>query len=123
VDAGSLYRINGSGVATSYQFTLPQGRAQLRVHLVSRPELLHGAGVVTTIVGGIVTILGIAGLVSAPVVDDAAAAADLRTGGWVSTGVGVGIMAVGLTIWLTTHSYATTDDAQTLGSTRSLLAF
>jgi hypothetical protein len=123
VDAGSLYRINGSGVATSYAFTLPQGRDIVHMHFVARTELLHAAGVALTLIGGIVTLLGIAGVVSSPIVSDAAAAADLRVGGWVSAGIGAAIMGAGIATWITTHSYATTDDCQTLGSVRSMLVF
>lgn len=116
VDPASIYRINGSGVATSYDFTLPQGRAALRMHLVPRWEVVHGGGVVLTIVGALVTLLGASSLVSAPVVSDAAASSDLRVGGWIGVGVGAAMMAVGIPLWITNHSFARTDDCRTLGS-------
>ena len=107
VDAGSIYRVNGSGVATSYDFTLPQGRDQLSaLRLVSRSEVLHGTGIVLTVVGSVVALFGTAGLVSAPVVSDAEASTDLRVGGWGGVGVGAAMVVVRIPLWIMSHSFA-----------------
>lgn len=106
VDAASTYRVNGGGVATSRNFSLPPGRDPLRLHLVQRSAVLHATGIVLTFVGGLVAIAGAASLASSPAISDAAAAADVRGFGWVGLGAGVLLMAVGIPTWIATYSYA-----------------
>jgi hypothetical protein len=127
VDAASTYRVNGGGVTTSRNFSLPQGRDALKLHLVGHSALLHGTGVILTFVGGLVALTGVVGLVSSPVLTDAAAAADVRSAGWVGVGIGALLMAIGVPTWIATYSVARTSDGQTLGSSGaaapSLFAF
>lgn len=123
VDANSVFRINGVAVATSYDFTLPPHRDVVRMHLVPRSEVSHGVGVVLTVMGSLVAALGIAGIASVPVVDNPNQAANLRAGAWISLSVGLVALAVGIPMWILNHSFGRTDDGQTLGSARPLLAF
>lgn len=109
VDAASTYRVNGPGVATSRNFSLPQGRDALRLHLVSRSAVLHATGIVLTFVGGILALAGGASLASSPAISDAAAAADVRGLGWVGLGAGALLMAIGIPTWVATYSYARTE--------------
>jgi hypothetical protein len=122
VDAGSIYRVNGSGVSASHDLTLPQGRDLVHLHLVPHSSLLHGAAIALTIVGGIVALFGVAGLVSSPVVRDAAASANLQLGGWIGVGAGAAMMAVGIPTWIATYSYARVDSS-TASPALPLMAF
>jgi hypothetical protein len=116
VDAASTYRVNGSGVSTSRNFSLPPGRDPLKLHLVGRSAVLHSTGIVLTFVGGIVAVTGAVGLFSSPALSDAAAAADVRGAGWAALGSGVLALAIGIPMWIATYSVARTSDGQTLGS-------
>jgi hypothetical protein len=126
VDAASVYRVNGSGVTTSRNFNLPVGRDPLRLHLVGRSAVLHSTSILLTFVGGIVALTGAVGLISSPALTDAAAAADVRSAGWVGVGVGALLLAIAIPTWIVTYSVAHTSDGQTLGSggaAAPLLAF
>lgn len=126
VDASSMYRVNGGGVATSRNFTLPQGQDPLQLHLVSHSSWLHSTAIVLTFVGGLVALAGAASLASSPAISDAAAAADVRGFGWVGLAAGAAMLAVGIPTWILTYSYARTPDGATMGSAppiRPLLAF
>src|ERR1700722_2446765 len=70
VDAASVYRVNGSGISTSRNFNLPQGESTLHLHLVGRPVVVHSAGFLLMVAGGIVGLVGVAGLASSPALTD-----------------------------------------------------
>jgi hypothetical protein len=123
VDAASTYRVNGGGVTTSRNFSLPQGREALRLHLVPHSALLHGAGLVMMLSGALVGLAGGSGLIAAPVQSDGAVESTLRGLGVVGVVVGVATLAAGIPVWLMTYSTARTDDGKTLGATRPLIAF
>lgn len=109
VDAASTYRVNGSGVATSRNFTLAPGRDPLRLTLVPRSAVLHATGIVLTFLGGVLALAGGASLASSPAISDTTAAADVRGLGWVGLGAGALLMAIGIPTWMATYSYARTD--------------
>lgn len=109
VDAASTYRVNGPGVATSRNFSLPPGRDPLRLRLEPRSAVLHATGIVLTFLGGLLALAGGASLASSPAISDAAAAADVRGLGWVGLGAGALLLAIGIPTWVTTYSYARTE--------------
>jgi len=121
VDAASTYRVNGGGVAASRNFSLPPGRDPLKLHLVARPALLHGAAIAVTFAGGLLTLAGAASLASSPAISDAAAAADVRGLGWAGVATGGIMLVAGIATWILTYSYARTDDGTSLGAARPLV--
>jgi hypothetical protein len=123
VDAGSVYRVNGGGVTTSRDFTLPPGRNPLRLHLVPRSAFLHGTGIFLTVLGAVLTGLGVLGIVDAPSLSDTSAATLLRGLGYTGIGVGIAMLVAGVPTWLLTYSVARTGDGQTLGSASPTLRF
>jgi hypothetical protein len=123
VDAGSMYRVNGGGVTTSRDFTLPPGRNPLRLHLVPRSAFLHGTGIFLTVLGAVLTGLGVLGIVDAPSLSDTSAATLVRGLGYTGIGVGIAMLVAGVPTWLLTYSVARTGDGQTLGSASPALRF
>jgi hypothetical protein len=123
VDAGSMYRVNGGGVTTSRDFTLPPGRNPLRLHLVPRSAFLHGTGIFLTVLGAVTVGLGVLGIVDAPSLADTSAASLVRGLGYTGIGAGIAMLVAGVPMWLLTYSVARTGDGQTLGSASPALRF
>jgi hypothetical protein len=108
---------------TSRNFSLPQGRESLRLHLVPRSALLHGTGLVMMLTGTLVGLAGGSGLIAAPGQTNSTLETTIRGLGVVGVVAGVLTLAAGIPIWLATYSTAKTDDGKTLGATRPMLSF
>lgn len=116
LDKSSTYRVNGQNKVTqSAQFTLPPAADQVKLTVDPGNLWLHGAakrviglGIASGIVGGAL-------LTTAHTWDDHKEEKNVRTAGWITSAIGIGLVAIGIPVAILTQTHVKANDKRIAG--------
>lgn len=116
LDRSSTYRINGQNKVTqSAEFTLPPAADQVKLEVDPGNLLLHGVAKRVIALGIASGIVGGALLTTAHTWDDRKEERHVRNAGWITSAIGIGLVAIGIPVAILTQTHVKTNDKRVAG--------